>query len=62
MPNKVTSLYTSPQLIADVDVRAKELRRSRNSIIIEAVEKFIYPPNSHAPEPKPTLKKKAGKK
>lgn len=60
MPNRTYALHTSPQIIADVDARAKELRRSRNSIIIEAIEKFLYPPNGHAPKPSP--KKKAGTK
>lgn len=49
MPNRTFALHTSEQIIADVDAKAKELRRSRNSIINEAIEKFLYPPNGHAP-------------
>jgi len=60
MANKTIALHTSEQNIADLDKRAKELRRSRNSLINEAVEVFLYPPNGHKPQPAP--KKKAGAK
>lgn len=58
MANKTIALHTSEQVIADLAVKAKTLRRSRNSLINEAVELFLYPPNGHTPKPPAKPRKK----
>jgi len=62
MANQTISIHAPEQVIADLTAKAKALRRSRNSLLNEAVEVFLYPPNGHAPKPKPSPKKKAGTK
>jgi metal-responsive CopG/Arc/MetJ family transcriptional regulator len=51
---KRVTITAEESLHARMDQKAKELRRSRSSVFVEAAEKFL---ENHQPQPKPAEKR-----
>jgi predicted transcriptional regulator len=56
MPNRTIAVHTTESNIKQLDEMAKEIRRSRNSLMNEGIEMVLE--YYHAIKPKPAKKKK----